>query len=50
MNIPYETLKNNNQEDWRVIEEYARNYSYYYINGNETAAVIGCTTLFREII
>ena len=37
-------------EDWRLVEEYARNYSYYYMNGNDTTVRIGMTELLREII
>ena len=32
------------------MEDYARNYSYYYMNGNETTTILGCTSLFREMI
>lgn len=36
--------------DYEFIEEYARNYSYYYMNGNETTTVLGCTNLFRDLV
>jgi hypothetical protein len=36
-------------EDWRQIEQYARNYSFNYINGNDSVLAIGCTELFREV-
>jgi hypothetical protein len=33
-----------------MIEEYARNYSYYYMNGNETTTILSCTNLFRDLV
>ena len=38
------------QKDLEVVEEYARNYSYYYMNGNDTARVLGCTNIFKDLI
>ena len=37
-------------DDWQFIEEYARKYSFYYENGNDTTTVIGTTQIFREIV
>ena len=44
--IPYDIQ----QTDMELIEEYARNYSYYYMNGNETTTILGCTHLFRDLV
>lgn len=38
------------QKDMEMIEEYARNYTYYYLNGNETTTILGCTNLFRDLV
>ena len=37
------------EESWLFIEDYARNYSFYYLNGNDTVTKLGCTKVFREV-
>lgn len=45
--IPFDLGEAN---DWKQIGTYARNYSYNYINGNDSVVSLGCTELAREII
>ena len=43
--IPYDM----SAEDWKLLDDYARTYSYSYMNGNSTTTMISNTQLFREI-
>jgi hypothetical protein len=36
--IPYDI----DGDSWLPVEEYARNYTYHYLHGNETTNRIGC--------
>ena len=37
------------EESWLFIEDYARNFSYFVYNGNDTITKLGCTKVFREV-
>jgi len=38
-----------NPDEWILLEDFARKYSFYYLNGNDTNTIIGSTQMFREI-
>jgi hypothetical protein len=44
--IPYDMQA----EDWKFLEEYGRNYSYFYFNGNDSNIILGSTQMFRDIV
>ena len=45
--LPYAAMS---IDDWKLLELYARNYSFNYKNGNDSLTILGNTALFREVI